>query len=330
MPTVRIFLVHGRDDKAVVRVKKWFAKHKLPVDLVTLADDAVKGELIPTELERIARTGDAAIVLATPDDEGALLGSASKSPRARQNVWLEAGWFWARLGRRRTLLLLKGDLERPSDTDGILYLPYKKKVQEVGEQLKDFVNRVTMPGSDGVTEVIATDAKADGRSAEYQMVFDSANSKVLVSGVGMANVRNALPRISQMLLKGAPWVASFLVPNRDFLRANSKISTEMYRSNIEQDVGTFCSAVEAEQERLQDLGHRLTVWSFDGMMTFSATVADIGIVGSLMAVETVLPVGGEHVMARPRLLLRRRTEEGLYDRYARALEHYMERSRQIL
>ena len=66
------------------------------------------------------------------------------------------------------------------------------------------------------------------------------------------------------------------------------------------------------------------------MMTFSATVADMGVMGSLMAVETVLPVSGQHLMARPRLLLRRRAKDGLYDRYARALEYYMGQSRQVL
>ena len=325
-----IFLVHGRNETAVSDVEGWFDTLTHPADLVKFEDEAFKGEPIATELERIAKRADAAIVLATPDDKGALAGSARISPRARQNVWLEMGWFWARLGRRRTLLLLQGNIERPSDTDGILFLAYKSSIDEVTHELEDFVTSVTTPALDGVTDVIATDAGTARRSAEYQMVFGSASQRVLVSGIGMANVRSALPVISQELLDGALWSARFLVPNHEFLMEHSQLSTKMYRQDIHRDVMGFCSAVAAEHDKLGTLKDRLSVWSYNGMLTFSATVADMGVMGSLMAVETVLPVSGQHLMARPRLLLRRRAKGGLYDRYARALEYYMDQSRQVL
>jgi predicted nucleotide-binding protein len=43
-------------------------------------------------------------------------------PRARQNVVLELGYFMGRLERRRVTALLVGEVERPSDVDGILYV----------------------------------------------------------------------------------------------------------------------------------------------------------------------------------------------------------------
>lgn len=39
-------------------------------------------------------------------------------PRARENVWVEVGWFWGRLGRRRIFLWLKDDVPLPSDLQG--------------------------------------------------------------------------------------------------------------------------------------------------------------------------------------------------------------------
>ena len=59
----------------------------------------------------------------TPDDEGAVKASnADLRPRARQNVVFEFGFFIGTLGRERACALVKGDIERPSDLDGILYI----------------------------------------------------------------------------------------------------------------------------------------------------------------------------------------------------------------
>lgn len=51
--------------------------------------------------------------------------------RARQNVVLEFGYFMGKLTRDRVCCLLKGDVERPSDMNGIVYVPFKKSVNEV-------------------------------------------------------------------------------------------------------------------------------------------------------------------------------------------------------
>lgn len=44
--------------------------------------------------------------------------------RARQNVILELGYFFGRLGRKRVCALYKAGVELPSDVSGILYVPY--------------------------------------------------------------------------------------------------------------------------------------------------------------------------------------------------------------
>jgi predicted nucleotide-binding protein len=64
-----------------------------------------------------------AIVLLTPDDVG---GSKDgiQSPRPRQNVILELGYFIGRLGRSRVSALRVGDLELPSDILGIVWTPF--------------------------------------------------------------------------------------------------------------------------------------------------------------------------------------------------------------
>ena len=44
-------------------------------------------------------------------------------PRARQNVWLELGYFIGKLGRERVVALKKGALEVPTDYLGAIYIP---------------------------------------------------------------------------------------------------------------------------------------------------------------------------------------------------------------
>jgi predicted nucleotide-binding protein len=45
----------------------------------------------------------------------------AEKPRARQNVVFEHGLFVGKLGRDRVVALKKGDVEVPSDLDGVLY-----------------------------------------------------------------------------------------------------------------------------------------------------------------------------------------------------------------
>jgi predicted nucleotide-binding protein len=63
------------------------------------------------------------VVLLTPDDEGREVGSKDPlSPRARQNVVLELGFFVGRLGRKCVCAIFRG-VEIPSDYLGVLYIP---------------------------------------------------------------------------------------------------------------------------------------------------------------------------------------------------------------
>jgi len=49
--------------------------------------------------------------------------------RARQNVIFEMGYFWGLLKRKKVCCLLKGKVEKPSDIEGIVYIPFKDKIE---------------------------------------------------------------------------------------------------------------------------------------------------------------------------------------------------------
>ncbi len=119
--TKEVFVIHGRDDAARQTVARFI--EKLNLTPVILHEQPNQGRTIIEKFEQHAQVGFA-VALLTPDDVGALRGSNGFKPRARQNVVFELGYFLGRLGRNRVCALVKGeDLERPSDYDGVVYIP---------------------------------------------------------------------------------------------------------------------------------------------------------------------------------------------------------------
>jgi hypothetical protein len=138
----RILLIHGH---AVDRLllKDWLQTEQLAHPLV-MAQEFSAGQTLPEKFEALATQADAAIALATPDDLGyAAIRPDEQRRRARQNVWVEVGWFWGRLGRSRVLLLVRGDLDIPSDLDGIEYHRYQSSPLEASELLRKFLRHLS-------------------------------------------------------------------------------------------------------------------------------------------------------------------------------------------
>lgn len=51
------------------------------------------------------------------------MDAPAETPRGRQNVIFEMGFFFGSIGRRRVSVLLDPGVERPSDVDGLVYTP---------------------------------------------------------------------------------------------------------------------------------------------------------------------------------------------------------------
>ena len=116
-----VFIVHGHDDEAKVTVARFV--ENLGIEATILHERANRGQTIPEKFEEHAGEAGFAIILLTPDDVGASKDESNNpKPRARQNVVLELGYFWGRLGRERMCVLYKEGVELPSDIHGILYV----------------------------------------------------------------------------------------------------------------------------------------------------------------------------------------------------------------
>lgn len=115
-----VFLVHGHDEGAKHAVARFL--EQLGVVPVILQEQINKGMTVIEKFEDFAARAGFAVILMTPDDFGYAVGKEEeKRHRPRQNVVLELGYFAAHLGRSKTFVLSKGDLEIPSDVLGLVY-----------------------------------------------------------------------------------------------------------------------------------------------------------------------------------------------------------------
>jgi predicted nucleotide-binding protein len=116
--------------------------------VVVLVDEFEPTTPIPDKFERYATSVDGAIALVTPDDLGSAAEElAATEARARQNVWLEVGWFWGRRGRSKVLLLTKGKVAIPSDIGNVEHYDYDDDPRERDPQIKKFIHKLRF-GSD--------------------------------------------------------------------------------------------------------------------------------------------------------------------------------------
>jgi len=118
----KVFLVHGHDGDIKLQVAE-FLERITGERSIILHEQADSSRTVIEKFEAYASEARFAIVLLTADDVGSAKGAATLSPRARQNVILELGFFFSALGRRRVVALYEQDVELPSDIAGVLYKP---------------------------------------------------------------------------------------------------------------------------------------------------------------------------------------------------------------
>lgn len=127
----KVFVVYGHDEGAKNHLEAMLRRWGLePLILDQLPSE---GQTLIEKLETYTADVNFAVVLATPDDEGHRVGHEDeKACRARQNVVLELGMLLSLLGRSRVAIVLKqqSNMERPSDIQGLIYIPYKDDLQK--------------------------------------------------------------------------------------------------------------------------------------------------------------------------------------------------------
>lgn len=127
----KVFVVYGHDPESRSELEAMLRRWDL--DPLILDQLPSEGQTIIEKLEKHTSEATFAVILATPDDIGYRVGHEDeKAHRARQNVVLELGMMLSKLGRKNVAILLKQqeNMERPSDIQGLIYIPFKDSVTD--------------------------------------------------------------------------------------------------------------------------------------------------------------------------------------------------------
>jgi hypothetical protein len=127
-----IFIVHGSDHRVRDHIDLFLTK-ELKLKTQVMAAEAHGGRTLPEKFEEIADDCDFAVFLLTADDHLEYVRDGSELWRARQNVILEAGYFWGALGRRNRVILLVDNrqaVEMPTDMQGLGWIPITDDLSE--------------------------------------------------------------------------------------------------------------------------------------------------------------------------------------------------------
>ena len=118
----KVSIVHGHYNEVKQEVAR-FLEH-LSIEPIILHEQASAGMTIIEKIEHYSSDADFALVLYTPCDRGrgALETTVPARNRARQNVAFEHGYLMAKFGRENVCALVKGNVEIPNDTGGVVYV----------------------------------------------------------------------------------------------------------------------------------------------------------------------------------------------------------------
>lgn len=140
-----LIIVHGHDLSARLELVNFLQSKFQHVKPVLMVDEADGASTLPEKFERLGAHARGALALLTPDDIVASMHSgAQPMHRARQNVIFEIGFISGRLGRRRMLLLTRGNVEMPSDLSGVEVHRFSVSPVECSERVRDFIGSLEM------------------------------------------------------------------------------------------------------------------------------------------------------------------------------------------
>ena len=131
----KTFIVHGWDSMLRDELSDYLTKSLHFPKPIILANTSSVGKTIIEKIEDATIGVDLVFVMCTPDD---LVTSDDKIyKQASPNVLIELGYFYGRLGRLsgKVIVIVKGDLNIPSDISGVTYIKIKESISEAKSEI---------------------------------------------------------------------------------------------------------------------------------------------------------------------------------------------------
>lgn len=150
VPQEKVFIVHGRNKAALEELEN-LLKNEV-IDYVVIQSLARTGQDLLSFIEERIKDCVAGFILLTADDEGRLyqFGECMRQ-RPRQNVIFEGGYLMALFrGTNRVCFLRQGDVEIPSDLNGLLMEHFEEHLEP--ERIKLTLRQWGLKGLSGAGE----------------------------------------------------------------------------------------------------------------------------------------------------------------------------------
>lgn len=137
----KAFIVHGHNEAKWRELQSLL--RKLKVDAIELSEQTLNGKTIIEKFEYFANQCQFAFAIFTYDD--IVLKDGEEYLQVRPNVIFELGWFYARLGRERVMIIEekndKGNVF--SDLAGIYRYTFHENVSELYGEIEDVLRERT-------------------------------------------------------------------------------------------------------------------------------------------------------------------------------------------
>jgi predicted nucleotide-binding protein len=142
--TRRVFIIHGHDLTNTLRLKE-LLRDRFSLEPVMLSDQPSQGRTIIEKFENEAAACSFAFALLTPDDQ--VQTATGEHTQARPNVVFELGWFYAKLGRERVIILSRKGTSIHSDLAGMEMYEFTEDVREQMFRIQDELTRAGLVAS---------------------------------------------------------------------------------------------------------------------------------------------------------------------------------------
>lgn len=222
----------------------------MKLNIHTLKDRIAYGDTVSDSVDRLSLACDLAIILATQDDFvlNERNGDIVKSPRTRENIWIEYGYFWAKLGISRTLLIADKKIDIPSDISGY-YIGFDHSIKEVKQEIAKHIRSLKNAKLANLTEILYLNNSKDRLSRDWRELQQLSSSKLVITGISFGNLRTDIPVILRKMKKNKQLQLTIIALDPFFMKQNLRLFKDLHgEKSFEDNLSFFITLHESIQK----------------------------------------------------------------------------------